>query len=334
MSDLYTHPSFVTNFLDSLAEKGRAESTIKRYSYDLEDFFKWMTNNQKKDAFTVWSSLTHEELDTFFLYLMEKRAYKVRTIRRIISVTKQLAKFSITNGLISKHPATVYEPPKLTVTPLTREEWLSVEEVDTLYASVSSDQGLTENQLLARPMLTTRNTWLLTLFLSYGLTLQEVTRVTMFDILFAQNQLRIPTSQDPAKPRMISLSEEDKVKAYAYYEHIPEPVRPRLHSKDPFHIAFDFQRKTYHWSYEQDHPKALTEIAIQKMIRTEVKRAGLRKGTSAQHLRHTYILRQLCFGTPVEEVQRYLGFSSALSLDRCLLTLDHLSDSERLLLIP
>lgn len=38
MSDLYTHPSFVTNFLDSLAEKGRAESTIKRYSYDLEDF--------------------------------------------------------------------------------------------------------------------------------------------------------------------------------------------------------------------------------------------------------------------------------------------------------
>ncbi|MFK3938781.1 tyrosine-type recombinase/integrase [Alkalihalobacillus sp. NPDC078783] len=334
MPELYTHPLFVTDFLDSLAEKGRAKSTIKRYSYDLEDFFKWMTNDLEKDAFTVWSSLTHAELDTFFLYLMEKRAYKVRTIRRIISVTKQLAKFSITNGLINRHPATVYEPPKLAVTPLKREEWLSVEEVDTLFASVSSDEGLTENQLLARPMLTTRNTWLLTLFLSYGLTLQEVTRVTMFDIQFAQNQLRISSSQDSNKPRMIPLTEEDKVKAFTYYEHIPEPVRPRLHSKDPFHIAFDFQRKTYHWSYEQDHPKALTEISIQKMIRTEIKRAGLRKGISAQHLRHTFILRQLCLGAPVEEVQSYLGFSSALSLDRCLLTLDHLSESERLLLTP
>lgn len=332
MPELYTHPEFVIDFLDSLREKGRASSTIKRYSYDLEDFFKWMMNDHNKDAETVWSTLTHEQLDTFFLYLMEKRAYKVRTIRRIISVTKQLAKHTIMSGFISRHPATVYDAPKLMVTPLTREEWLSNKEVERLLQSVQSEDGLTENQLLARPMLTKRNDWIFSLFLIYGLTLQEVSRMTMFDILFAQNQVRIQSHSDSAKTRVIDLREEDKLKAYAYYEMIPEPVRPRQHSKEPFHIAFDFQRKTFHWSYEQDHPKALTEIAIQKMIRNEIQRAGLRKGTSAQHLRHTFILQQLCQGASVEELQNHLGFSSALSLDRCLLTLDHLTEEERLLL--
>ncbi|MDQ0206257.1 tyrosine-type recombinase/integrase [Alkalicoccobacillus murimartini] len=333
MTDLYTHPEFVIDFLDSLKEKGRASSTIKRYSYDLEDFFKWMMNYHDKDAFTVWSTLTYDQLDEFFLYLMEKRAYKVRTIRRIISVTKQLAKFTITSDLITRHPATIYDAPKLEVSPLTRDEWLSHEEVERLLTSVQSEDGLTENQKLARPMLTKRNDWIFSLFLIYGLTLQEVARISMFDIQFARNQLLIKSSMDATKSRTIDLKEEDKQKAFTYYQMIPEPVRPRQHSKEPFHIAFDFQRKTFHWSYEQDHPKALTEIAIQKMIRNEVERAGLRKGISAQHLRHTFILQQLCSGTSVSELQQYLGFSSALSLDRCLLTLDHLNEQERLLLI-
>lgn len=332
MTELYTHPEFVTDFLLSLEQKGRASSTIKRYSYDLEDFFKWMIQNHTKDALTVWTHLTHEQLDRFFLYLMEQRGYKVRTIRRIISVTKQLAKYTISTGLITKHPATIYEPPKLTVTPLDRDEWLSQLEVDQLLASVASENGLTENQLLARPMLTSRNDWILSLFIHYGLTLQEVANITMFDIQFARNQLVVKSSSDAAKTRIIHLYEKDKQKAFAYYQMIPEPVRPKQHSKEPFHIAFDFQRRTFHWSYQQNHPKALTEISIQKMIRSEVKRAGLRKGVSAQHLRHTFILQKLCSGTSVDELKQYLGFSSALSLERCLLTLDHLNDQERYLL--
>ncbi|TSB46489.1 tyrosine-type recombinase/integrase [Alkalicoccobacillus porphyridii] len=332
MTDLYTHPVFVTDFLISLEEKGRASSTIKRYSYDLEDFFKWLMSDQDQDMQTIWTTLTHDQLDTFFLYLMEKRGYKVRTIRRIISVTKQLAKFTISTGMIVRHPATVYEPPKLTVTPLERNEWLSQDEVDQLLSSVRSEKGLSENQLLARPMLTKRNDWILSLFIIYGLTLQEVARITMFDIQFARNQLVVRSTSDSTKTRVIQLEEEDKQKAFAYYQMIPEPVRPKQHSKQPFHVAFDFQRRTFHWSYQQDHPKALTEIAIQKMIRGEVERSGLRKGISAQHLRHTFILKKLCSGTSVDELQQYLGFSSTLSLDRCLLTLDHLNAQERLLL--
>lgn len=67
------------------------------------------------------------------------------------------------------------------------------------------------------------------------------------------------------------LNEEDKLHLYNYYKTIPEPVRPKYHSNDPLFVAFDFTHGTYHWRYEDDAPKFLTEISVQKMIRLEVK---------------------------------------------------------------
>ncbi|PEW23477.1 integrase, partial [Bacillus thuringiensis] len=81
-------------------------------------------------------------------------------------------------------------------------------------------------------------------------------------------------------------------------------------------VAFDFTRGTYHWSYEDDAPKFLTEISIQKMIRLEVKRANLRKGVSAQHFRNTYILRCVQGKNAPEHIMQQIGFKSCLSLKR------------------
>ncbi|PEW23537.1 integrase, partial [Bacillus thuringiensis] len=81
-------------------------------------------------------------------------------------------------------------------------------------------------------------------------------------------------------------------------------------------VAFDFTRGTYHWSYEEDAPKFLTEISIQKMIRLEVKRANLRKGISAQHFRNTYILRSIQGNNFHEQIMQQIGFKSNLSLKR------------------
>ncbi|MGY4558832.1 hypothetical protein ACVW18_005180, partial [Bacillus thuringiensis] len=107
-----------------------------------------------------------------------------------------------------------------------------------------------------------------------------------------------------------------KLYLYNYYKTIPEPVRPKYHSNDPLFVAFDFTRGTYHWSYEDDAPKFLTEISIQKMIRLEVKRANLRKGISAQHFRNTYILRRIQGNDSPEQIMQQIGFKSSLSLKR------------------
>ncbi len=116
--------------------------------------------------------------------------------------------------------------------------------------------------------------------------------------------------------RRVMLKEEDKIRLFTYYKTIPEPVRPRYHSTDPLLVAFDFKRGTFRWVYDNDAPKALTAIAVQKMIRLEVARAQLRKGISAQHLRNTFILRCLERNMSTEEIIKRTGFLSPLSVKR------------------
>ncbi|SCN20449.1 Phage integrase [Bacillus toyonensis] len=113
----------------------------------------------------------------------------------------------------------------------------------------------------------------------------------MRHVHFENNTLSIP--EDSKINRIIHLKEEDKLHLYDYYKTIPDPVRPNYHSSNPLFVAFDFTRRTYHWSYDDDAPKYLTEISVQKMIRLEVKCANLRKGISAQHFRNNFIFRMI-----------------------------------------
>lgn len=159
-----------------------------------------------------------------------------------------------------------------------------------------------------------RNIAILNLLIDYGLSLQELTALTMHHVHFETNTLSIPATA--GVERTITLAKEDKKQLYNYYKSIPEPVRPKYHSDNPLFVAFDFNRGTYRWVYENDAPKALTEIAIQKMIRLEVARANLRKGISGQHFRNTYILNLIKKETPESEIIKLAGFKSKISLKR------------------
>ncbi|HGE5782850.1 TPA: integrase [Bacillus pseudomycoides] len=179
---------------------------------------------------------------------------------------------------------------------------------------VSSLEGLTEKQSSTRPMLLERNLSIIILLLDYGLSLQELVSLQMKYVHFESNTLSIP--EESKINRTIHLKEEDKLHLYHYYKTIPEPVRPKYHSKDPFFIAFDFTRGTYRWSYDNDAPKFLTEISVQKMIRLEIRRANLRKGISAQHFRNTFVLRKIKQKSNSEQIMLQIGFKSHLSLKR------------------
>lgn len=159
-----------------------------------------------------------------------------------------------------------------------------------------------------------RNVAIVTLLLDYGLSLKELVSLWMIHVHFENNALSIP--DDSKVNRSIHLKEEDTLHLYKYYKGIPEPVRPKYHSNDSLFIAFDFTRGTYHWNYDNDAPKFLTEISIQKMIRLEVKRANLRKGISAQHFRNTFIFRGIQENTSVEQVIYQMRFNSNLFLKR------------------
>lgn len=121
--------------------------------------------------------------------------------------------------------------------------------------------------------------------------LQELVSLNMSYIQFARNILMVPGKN--GSTRSVSLTTEDTQQLYKYYTTIPEPVRPRQYTDNPLFAAFDFNRGTYRWMYEKDAPKAFSEVAIQKMVRLEVKRAELNRriSISAQQMRNTFILR-------------------------------------------
>ncbi len=319
-------PAFIESYFVYLGQKGRRPSTIRRYVYDVHDFATWLKKKRKTTEAIDWRTISKAELERFFTELIVKRNYKVRTVRRIHSVLRQIALHQKSLGSTELQAILSIEPPELTDEPLSPREWVRHDELKQLFHSLASEQGLSEQQRETFPFYKERNLLIARLFALYGMTLQEVHQLSMKDVKFERNELIV-------NGRTVTLSEEDKQLAYRYYMKIPKAVRPRYHSGDPFFVAFDFNRKTYHWSYADDQPKRMTMIAIQKMIRMEVRRAGLRKGISAQTLRHTYILKKLLHGASLEEMIADLGFLSPLSLRRYEKTIAQMTSAQKAALI-
>lgn len=197
---------------------------------------------------------------------------------------------------------------------LNDNDFITEAEEKHLKQTILSTKGLTERQAKYRPLIMDRNACIINLVVNYGLSLQELVSLNMSHIQFASNTLIVPVEN--GMTRSISLTGEDTKQLYKYYKMIPEPVRPRQYTDNPFFVAFDFNRGTYRWVYEIDAPKALSEVAVQKMIRLEVKRAGVNRRISAQQMRNTFIPRLIKQGINEDELVSRMGFKTKISLKR------------------
>ncbi|PEY32097.1 integrase [Bacillus cereus] len=296
-------------FASFLLNKGRKPSTIKRYVYDIEDFGHWLQKSKKLPLHNIWTTLGTKDYEAYFYDLKQRRKYSDKTMHRVYIVLNRLYQYlQLPNPL---------EEMQLSIQPnraLRDEDFISKEEEKRLQYILTSLDGLTERQSAVRPILQDRNISIVHFFLNYGLSLQELAGLQMKHVHFENNTITVPGIT--GIERTIVLSEDDKKRLFSYYKIILEPVRPKYHSTDPLFVAFDYTRNTFRWIYENDAPKALTEIAVQKMIRLEVARANLRKGISAQHLRNTFILRLIEHHVSEEEIIKQVGFKSKLSLKR------------------
>ncbi|MBE7106115.1 site-specific integrase [Bacillus cereus] len=297
------------HFTDYLLQKGRKPSTIKRYTYDVGHFLSWLENTDRIIDEDIWESLNKRDYKVFFHYLKEERHYSDKTIHRIyIALNRLYESLDLPSPIESV--IQIDQPDRS----LRDKDFISSKEEKRLKKVVSSLDGLTEKQRATRPMLLQRNISIIILLLDYGLSLHEVVSLQMKHVHFESNTLSIP--EDSKINRTIHLKEEDKLHLYNYLKVIPKPIRPQYHTEEPLFVAFDSTRGTYHWSYDNDAPKNLTEISIQKMIRLEVKRANLRKGISAQHFRNTFVLKEIKQKNTPEQIMKQIGFKSDLSLKR------------------
>ncbi|MCC2327559.1 tyrosine-type recombinase/integrase [Bacillus wiedmannii] len=292
-----------------LNEKGRKHSTIQRYAYDIKDFFKWLEVNEILFHIKSWNELSEADYQMYFSELEDKRKYSQKTRHRIWVVLKKLHMFL---GIVSP-----LDGINLSLIPdqsLNDNDFINEMEEKLLKQTVLSIKGLTERQAQYRPLIMDRNACIINLIVNYGLSLQELVSLNMSHIQFTRNILMIPGENGAT--RSVSLTMEDTQQLYKYYTTIPEPVRPRQHTDNPLFVAFDFNRGTYRWVYENDAPKALSEVAIQKMIRLEVKRAELNRRISAQQMRNTFILRLIKLGLTEDDLVSRMGFKTKISLKR------------------
>lgn len=296
-------------FSGYLTEIGRKHSTIQRYSYDIKDFHRWLKVNEILSHIKSWHELSGEDYQAYFSELENKRKYSLKTRHRIWVVLKKLHMFlGIDSPLDDIHLFLIPDQS------LSENDFITEVEEKLLKQTILSTKGLTERQAKYRPLIMDRNACIINLVVNYGLSLQELVSLNMSHIQFARNTLIVPGEN--GMTRSISLTGEDTKQLYKYYKTIPEPVRPRQYTDNPLFIAFDFNRGTYRWLYEKDAPKALSEVAIQKMIRLEVKRAELNRRISAQQMRNTFILRLIKLGISEDELVSRMGFKTKISLKR------------------
>ncbi|OOR05994.1 integrase [Bacillus cereus] len=296
-------------FSNYLIEKGRKHSTIQRYSYDIKDFFKWLEVNEILFHIKSWSELSPKDYQGYFSELESKRKYSQKIRHRIWVVLKKLNMFlGIDSPLDEFHLSLIPDQS------LSDKDFITATEEKHLKQTILSTKGLTERQAKYRPLIMDRNACIINLVVNYGLSLQELVPLNMSHIQFARNSLIVPG--EDGVTRSVFLTDEDTKQLYKYYTIIPEPVRPRKHTDNPLFVVFDFNRGTYRWVYENDAPKALSEVAVQKMIRLEVKRAGGNRRISAQQMRNTFILRLIKQGINEDELVSRMGFKTKISLKR------------------
>ena len=268
-----------------------------------------MNENELLLHIKSWNEISVDDYQAYFSVLEHKREYSLKTRHRIWVVLKKLHMFlGIVSPLDDIHLSLIPDQS------LNDNDFITELEEALLKQTVLSTKGLTERQVKYRPLIMDRNVCIINLIVNYGLSLQELVSLNMSHIQFARNTLIVPGENGVT--RSIFLTAEDTQQLYKYYSTIPEPVRPRQHTDNPLFVAFDFNRGTYRWVYENDAPKALSEVAIQKMIRLEVKRAELGRRISAQQMRNTFILRLIKQGINEDELVNKIGFKTKISLKR------------------
>lgn len=316
-------PMFVLNFLNSLKEKGRAYGTYVRYGYYIEDFLNWVEREKKTDiTFEIWKEIKKEDYQRYYHLLSTKHQYTMDSLKRVESVLMQLYLHYIDEGHseIASPSITLIQAHSIKNL-LQPNDFVSEKDFKQLVAVMQSKTGLTEHQLKGRDYLINRNVCIANLFYKYGLTMKELISLTMEDVQLVRYKGLYVSGKD--EKRYIPLEDEDGLLMLNYLNDIPKPVRPKFHTDDPFFVAFDYQRLTYRWVYDDEdrtdngQPKDLSRLAIQKMILQEVRRAGLsNKGINAQSMRNTAILRAIKVGKSDKEIMSYFGLKTPITLRR------------------
>lgn len=267
-------PVLLREFLNyMLAIKNLSKRSVNALYIDLRVFLRFLKRkrglageNDDLDSITIADlpaevicSVTRADIHEFLYYLADVRGNEAVTRSHKLASIKDLYKYLLAQGTIAADPAALVEGPSLRGYDRKLPIYLQPEQCEKLLGSIAGE-------------FPERDYCIIMLFLNCGLRLSELTGINL-DAIMLEPPARIKIHGKGNKERIAYLSESCVAALKRYMEF--RLSSEKLIDKEALFIS----KRT---------GKRMTNRGIEKMLETQLKRAGLSNiGCSPHKLRHT-----------------------------------------------
>lgn len=272
----------VRRFLEHLTvERGVAPNTVAAYRRDLRLYLAFLAHKRR----TSVAEITEEDLDAFVVSLRdheyaEGRRYAPATVARVLAAVRGFHRYLTKAGV---HPVDPSESVGSVKIPRSLPKALSIEEVESLIASVPAEGGVYA-----------RDRAIVELLYAAGLRITELTSLDVDDLDLRDQTVRCIGKGSKERVVPIGRAAVDAMKAYL------TRVRPDLATRKGERALFLNQRG-----------RRLTRQGCWKLLKHYAEeRAHLTRHISPHTLRHSFATHLLDGGADIRAVQELLGHAS------------------------
>ncbi|KMK76694.1 integrase [Alkalihalobacillus pseudalcaliphilus] len=302
-------PPFIHEYLLSKLSLGYSKHTLQRYIYDFLAFFQFIERVTAEENFQTekitladFLELEKDGIEHYIRYLSLELENEATTVNRKVSALQSLFQFLVQRGDTAVNPVLSVQRPKIGKT---EPVYLTNVELKTLLIWLKQRPNHSKRKAYYEDKLKERDFIVFYLLISTGLRISELAHLSMKQIDFHQQQLKIKGKGN--KERSIPLSGATVQFMQTYIKSLPSKNRPQA-AGDLFLLGYDFTKKTY--------VNGVSISALQKMLKRTLDEAKHSlsflsfKQISAHKLRHSFATELVANGTDVLTVQSLLGHES------------------------
>ena len=275
---------FYKDYLNYLrTELGYSLHTIKSYSLDLEDFLKYLKNNnliiEGEEPFTYEVVLSYI---ANLSYSLDRRS-----IARKLSAIKSFLKYLFLEGFKTE---AIYSRIHYGKLPQRLSFAISEKEIDALLQSIDGDN-----------VLAWRNRLIIELFYATGIRVSELCNVKLEDINFDKKQIKILGKGQKFRLVFFNTSAEALLNKYLL---VRKELLLKNNSED-----FDFL-------ILNRFGKKISTRSIERLFTELSKKGGLKIKPTPHTMRHSFATHLLNSGANIKTVKELLGHSSISTTEK------------------
>ncbi|MEW6556013.1 MAG: tyrosine-type recombinase/integrase [Elusimicrobiota bacterium] len=270
----------IKELIHSFLSNQNSVSTKERYEYELNSFFEFLN----------YPSVSKIQMSDILHYKESLKNLKPGTVAWKLKLLKTFFEFLIKLGEISSNPALEVKVPKYSPAPL---------------GSLTADEAKSLLKAPNKKTLTGKRDYaILSLFLSIGIRIGELVKLTVSDICKGDNSYAIKVTGKGNKERILKIPEQ-------VYQTIKDYLT-KLNTNNPYLFP----------SNRTNTARSISQRAIALRIKQYADKVHLNKSVHPHLLRHTCFTLELSNRANIKQIQVQAGHSSLNTTSQYLHTLE------------